>query len=519
MSLGNKMMPLASAPVSGMARPSDYRPAKRRRPAYDVSLQTTGLELAALIGLAAFYLITELVLSEDWYASIAVIGPIALAVILGTSALRMLKINPANIWTALFWFRVTTVLYFCFGQVVPFFLNEISYLYFQNYYAPTPAEFIKLNLIIVTGVICVLSAGGFAGRIMKPLPAPTSGTQHNRHDFGRTFRLGILLLICGSLVKYLIVIPQALGFTSGTIPGAIVIFGSMSSGGIYLLTLLSLRSRNVALFVLMLGLTIFEMTVGLVMMTKTETLIPMLVFIMAILSHRASFFRLSVTTLAMIFMFNVLVPLVSHGRDVLNSQATDRGQVGITERLGMLSSYYDADLEQNKYGDFQGGFLRLSYASLGALFVNKYDIGDPGNSMELIFAVVIPRILWPEKPLIDLGRQMSIIVSGNENNAVGIGLYFESYWNFGWLGLPLLMIPFGMILAFLSRLTLTVFLHHNYILLPVVFIAMRVGIAIDNAYVGQIGAIAQIIVLYYILTIAMRMTSKPKVRGIPRKFS
>jgi len=502
-----------------MARPHAIKPTKpthRRPEGVDLSLRVAGAEITALLLLLGFYLAVGDLLGSDWFDTANFWGPLGLIGILSAAAMRMLRRNPSSLWSALFWFRVATSIYFGFGQMAPFLMNGTSLLYFGHYFNPSPADLLKLNVIVTVGVLCIIVAAQITGAVMGP--APLRSADEAQRD-GRTAakrRLGLLLLLIGGGVKYAIVFPQAMGWTTDVLPGAVTLLGSLSMAAIYLLTDWSLSARNGAGFFAITVFVALEMLSGLVLMIRGEVLLPLLVYLMAIITHKASLTRLTLTVVSVVLLFSVLVPLVSHGRDMMGKLAVERGQIGIEQRIELLSSYYDDTSAYAAPQELQGGYLRISYASMGGSLVSRYDAGLPGNSLEHMLAILIPRMLWPEKPIINLGQQMSIIITGNENNAVGAGLFFESYWNLGWAGLPLLLMPFGAILYLLSRYANYILRERQFIFMPVLFTAMRVGLAIDNHYVGQIGSIVQIIGLHFLIVAAMRLATLLGSRSMPR---
>ncbi len=100
---------------------------------------------------------------------------------------------------------------------------------------------------------------------------------------------------------------------------------------------------------------------------------------------------------------------------------------------------------------------------------------------------------------------MSIIFSGNEHNAVGAGLFFESYWNFGWAGPPVALIIYGALLAALSRYALNVVLAQRWLFLPILFMCMKVGIAADDHLINQFGAVVVIVCMHFVIKAMSRI--------------
>src|SRR5918996_5006966 len=80
-------------------------------------------EIAALAGLVGLYVGIETLAGDGSHDALNVVGPLWLTVVLGVGATRMVLMNPAAIWTGLFWCRVSTAVYFGVGALVPFYVN------------------------------------------------------------------------------------------------------------------------------------------------------------------------------------------------------------------------------------------------------------------------------------------------------------------------------------------------------------------------------------------------------------
>jgi hypothetical protein len=64
--------------------------------------------------------------------------------------------------------------------------------------------------------------------------------------------------------------------------------------------------------------------------------------------------------------------------------------------------------------------------------------------VETIKIVAIPRFGSPEKPNLNLFR-VNMLAINNPNSLCWPGRYAEAYWNFGWIGIPVLLISLGVI--------------------------------------------------------------------------
>lgn len=463
-------------------------------------------EVLGLVFLIAFYLIADELYGRASYDLVNVAGPVIFTVIMLAGVVRMMRANPANIWAALMWFRVSTAIYFGIGSMIHLVLNDTSRLYIASLYPFSDAEVAKLNLVVAGCMLAVLVGAGLVGRSSFSRAAVAGATARSSlvrsNDDLR--RIGLLFLIIGGAIKYLIVFPFAMGWTSVLVDGVVSNFSALSLAGIYLLTLWGLRSSWLGFLAITMVL-LFEMTAGLLLLSKTEILLPALVYCIAILQHRPTLLRLGVVIAVVAFIFQVLAPLVGHGRDVLYQEAG--GAPGLDRRLQIVASYFEPRVISVQDDELQGSLMRFSYVNAGTFALALHDRGQPGNSLENAFAVLIPRMLWPDKPIFNVGQEFDMLATGLvRQNSISPGLFAEAYWNFGWAGIPLLMLPFGILLALYSRYALRVIDRGEWILLPVLFICMKVGTRADGHYVADaIGTAVIIVGMHWVIVTVFRV--------------
>jgi hypothetical protein len=489
-------------------------------------LRPTIAEMVLLAALSAFYPAADF----NWPNCedvINIIGGLSLMVVLLGGAVQMLKIESASIWAALFWFRVSTAIYFGFGSVVPFILNDFSSAYLLSFYPFSAAEHLKLNTVIALCMSCVVFAAYMTTIVGPKVPprrifADTDG----RSDAGRlsaqayeqrlnvTKQLGLFFLVIGAALKFLVIFPHAMGWVGGDMDGIISMLSGLSMAGIYLITLWSLMIRSRAGLAAITFYTGIEMGAGLLLLAKTEVLLPLMVYLIALLSHRITRARSIIAASAMLAFFQLLGPLVSTSRDKYHdAMAGGTEGMGLIERMTLIGSYFDgipfimqsglgtADEKTQIAEEFQSSLLRVCYTNAATLAVNLYDRGRPGNSFDNILATFIPRFLWPDKPVFNTGQQFATTATGRiANNSVSPGLFAEAYWNFGWLGIPLLMLPLGVILTLFSNYAVSVSRRGDWMYMPILFIGMKTGVACDGLFVGTIlGSMVFVVALHWVI--------------------
>jgi hypothetical protein len=119
--------------------------------------------------------------------------------------------------------------------------------------------------------------------------------------------------------------------------------------------------------------------------------------------------------------------------------------------------------------------------------VNRYDAGNPGYTLRNAAAVFVPRILWPGKPIISqLGGDLNFLVFGRFGSSLGVGHFAEAYWNFGWAGIIPFMAVLALILSVYTKISMRIMARQDWLLLPVVFIGVNMGLRVDGHFVPDI---------------------------------
>ena len=255
------------------------------------------------------------------------------------------------------------------------------------------------------------------------------------------------------------------------IPAGLLLFGILwrSSGW---------RLRLVAGSVFLL-----EIVNGLACLTKYQVISAMLAFVVGMWLTRPSAKFILMTLMIMAFIFALINPLITLGRGHVdyngntNSIATrfailvDVGNAYYlgNKNLNRASPESEDPIRNQRAMDFAknqramqpaGERLRalgrrFDVASIQGYLVNEYDNGRPGKSMHDFLVVMIPRVLWPEKPIITrFGGELSAQYYNNpKQSATSTAPTYsaEAYWNHGPLGVVGVSILLGLGLGWFTR--------------------------------------------------------------------
>jgi hypothetical protein len=97
-------------------------------------------------------------------------------------------------------------------------------------------------------------------------------------------------------------------------------------------------------------------------------------------------------------------------------------------------------------------------------------------------------------------------------NSVSAGIFPESYWLFGWLGLPLLIFPYGIILSLSSVFCRIKAAQGEWVFLPVLFYALKMGTRVDGQYIADVIGASATLLGFCLLCQAAHIVLMPSLR-------
>jgi hypothetical protein len=477
-------------------------------------------ELIGLGLLLAIYLVADIMFGVASADVLNLIGPAWLTGVLGVGVVRMLVLDGGAVLTALCWFRVSVAVYFGGGALVPLLGTAETRAYLEAHYLFFSEEMEKLNVIVVVGCLTVLASTNVyhlfvrgRGQTERPPQVPQNGSS------GRNLlAAGLFFLVLGGTVKYLFTVPQMLGLTDFVLPGAVGAIGNFTYAAVFFLTAWSYENAKGALPLVIL-FAAAELLVGILALTKTEVLTVLMMFLLGFLRRKVTLPRLGLTAGIMLLCYLAVQPIIDEGRAEQFRRYAGYQGGDLSERLDMLRLALNTPSGTDTSTGSQPYLVRISYVTTAVFAVRQYDSGHPGDSLALFLSVFVPRFLWPDKPIItQTGIDFNFAATGIASSASSPGLFAEAYWNFGWPGVVLLMMPYGIILGALTDYTLTKFHLEQWLYFPVVILGMRIGFRTDGFYVADVaGGLVILICLHIALKLFERFVLpilRPAIAGI-----
>lgn len=219
--------------------------------------------------------------------------------------------------------------------------------------------------------------------------------------------------------------------------------------GIWLLFLLG-RVRNPFQWALFLGITVLELSYQLIQGSKTFLLLPLYIWLLVYYYAKG---RIPWKAAAAVVVFAALVvfPFVSAYRDYFGSEY--RGTIPSLQNFDAQKALQDTyKVSQGEDKTFVQSLLTMLGRFSGAdeLYNMRHMVPmampfKHGQDFEAILFVVIPRVVWPSKPIFSPGAAYGTAL-GTVTSVTPFPLG-EMYWNFGGAGMALGMSLWGALMA------------------------------------------------------------------------
>ena len=393
------------------------------------------------------------------------------AALVRTSSLMVLMPTP--------WFLVTSAAYFGLGPLL-FVFGPPGTIEDANIFWPVTEESLfRTNVLNAACIVTVVTVYWVSGR---------SGLLRS---VGRLLRMAALpeqqwlkvFLVVGVAVKYLLYLPYAFGVLTFIPASSFMVFGGLSSVALLMLSrrVFSGQWRFLPLFMVVAGL---ELAGGLLTFSKLEALL-VVIFIGV-----GAYLARPTRTLAVGFClvagsaYLVLIPLVNYGRRSVgpSAGASDRGQAFVNYTFGGPAVVPAQD------EDIAGWWSRLSYPPVQTFVMDAYDSGAGGTSLQKIPMSLIPRFLWPSKPIVTIGDELTILINRNAGSMSSPTSFGEGYWNGGWLGALGVAVWMGLVFRFFQTICLGQLARGNFGVLPFAAMGTLMGLRADDwfgpTYVG-----------------------------------
>jgi hypothetical protein len=435
-----------------------------------------------LFFLMVLYLVVGPPTDDHDGGAINLIGPACLSVVCIWTTYKIVAVNPRSIWTPMPWFALTSALYFGLGPLVYLFGPEETIAGMNESWWVAPSDLWRTNLLNTISILTIAAAFLATDKLLKTGHGSDRIAQKLADDDDAAQRALFFFLGVGLPLRYLLVLPYTFGQLGFVLPGSLFAFGSVVKLAVFMLAYLGAKRGGLwrAGFWM---LFVTEVITNFLCFSKLEVL---LVFIMTALGRfqaTKSVKELVFAGMATVGIFVLLAPLVTWSRLRLYRETGNLNMAPAQLRLAVAAEALD--LWSRGELEFEGdrkdhGLARLCYSNAQTACMYLYDSGIEGDSFAYALYGWIPRIIWPDKPIMALGEDFNVLVTGRTGTCSGAGVFGEAYWNGGWLLVLLTCAYIGALFAWLSRTALRIIARSEWIFLPCAFIGMTMGMRPDD---------------------------------------
>lgn len=173
--------------------------------------------------------------------------------------------------------------------------------------------------------------------------------------------------------------------------------------------------------------------------------------------------------------------VVVYGRNVVGT----KGYVGLAQRWEIMERGVFGSGSYSAVGDYNS-WGRFCYVPEQVTAMDFYDLGNGGRELELIPWLFVPRVLFPNKPVITrTGQEFYKKITRNTGSSTGQGIFSSGYYNAGWPGVVLVSIICGWLLAQTSTIANAIFARGAVLLLPFALLGVYMAFRIDGDFVAD----------------------------------
>lgn len=427
-----------------------------------------------IFGAASLY-VARVTPPEEWQTVLwSCAPPLVFAVLLLWRALRD---GPRRVLTDPFVMLVAAfTLYFLIGPLLLAIGPADEAAYVLQWYPARADEIVRVTGMNLVGLgALLLLASLFPSRLLKQITLrPIS--RLNSLPVRRVFWICVFVSVAAKLY----VLPVDLNPDSGEIVHGII----RSVGGlaqfVILLGVLYRGKGQAVMRITAVVMAASDFLTGMVLFSKLAAIVPLVTLLVGLYLRGGKRYTLIIGASLIAVVLALLTTPVSVARLILAT--TTQSDVGT--RLDILSEAISA---QSSVPDSDAGtWARLCYAVPQAAAVELYETNRGGNDLELIGWVFLPRLLFPDKPIITRsGMEFNEKITGSRQSSTGTGLFISGYYNLGWSGIFLAAWIAAWILGTYAVISRSVIESGSTILLPIPLIASFAAFRIDGHFIAD----------------------------------
>ena len=460
-----------------------------------------------ILGLTVITFIARIAESSFFTNLVNLWVPMALGIAAGYSAFRLARREPMVVWTPYLWFLGAIVLYYSLGPLIYVLGSDevLLYLHRSLPIAVDENDLLRTNLLNLVGISSIM-LGLRLGRLF--LPAVRISTLHDKMERHRLKLLAFWLLGIGGALQFLLILPWEFGVYDFVLPGVIYNLGKLFLFGLMTLAYLVANGekRWSLLLYLLWGV---QLLIALIHFSKAEVMVTMLLPVLGSYMANRNMKRLIFSFAIMAVVYASIAQMIHFGRYEVMKLSGDLSHASMNQRLAITQKWFDEEdadtaIYKRDLASWETAWARLSYVNVQSFAMDSYDRGNEGNTLKMAAYVLIPRVIWPDKPITtDISIDLYELVTGHRlNTHLGLGIFGEGYWNLGWSGVVILGVLTGVVFWVVGAYAIGWMASRRMEYMPGIFLGINMGLLgttqfFSNAVVGGGGFI-----LFYSLVVS-----------------
>lgn len=397
-------------------------------------------------------------------------------------------------WAPLTWFFVIVALTYGMAPMIYYYGDEYAVRELEGYFVLDDVRLMRTNFLNTVGVLIVLVA--HAGTTLVNWH-PAGLRMARGHQLRLAKRIFWTILIVALPAKWFIFIPMYMEAFSFIVPAWIQNIGNLMGTCIVLGFFIGMSAEKKYLM-LAVFLMVADMGASLLIFSKSYFILPVMQATLGAYLARRKLWHLFAGLLVIVAAYMWVKPLVDNGR----ARFYHRGSPEFEARVEMIYRYVIGEFEITEtYRETHSEhwWSRQSFSTIEGYMMNSYDNGSPGDSIKDFWVVFIPRMFWPDKPIIsNAGAKLNKLITGSELTAIGGTIFGEAYWNGGWLMVGLVALYAGIALNIFGRYSLHYMEAMDLRFLPIALLGIHYGLSVQDWFVlAYVGIIPIIVVLWF----------------------
>lgn len=428
-----------------------------------------GIEYQVALTNAAIFLLAALAVHLSGAEQLPVVLAPNAVFLFGSLATFLLMARNGHSLAPVTWYVMGSGVFFGFGVIAGgLHASEWTAIHYGN----DTRHLVLVNLLNSCSVVLVLATAVAIAHSATPRSGePGTDLQENGGQHALLLRIYPYLIgACGAIVllKYIffplaenLVLRSLLDKAYFFLPSVFLLFGML------------LKRMSFGVLTLSAIAILLEVANGLLSLNKYQILSPLVAYMIGLWAAGRSYRFLLTTTLMLAGVFWIINPMVSIGR---LHHSYDPRENTVVERYQILADYFNVTVTGkqktlNPPGTVRDHInmssrlsnpervravgVRFDVASIEGYLINEYNSGRPGKSLVDVWAVLVPRFLWPGKPIItrfanELNAQYFNDPS-QASSAIAPTYAGEAYWNHGPIGVAAISVFIGCCFGWLSR--------------------------------------------------------------------